>query len=49
MGKPQSEIKKKEKAQKSPISKTWVYLLIFVVCGGVIFELLRMIYGAFTG
>ena len=24
MGKPQSEIKKKEKAQKAPISRTWV-------------------------
>lgn len=49
MGKPQSEIKKKEKPQKAPISKTWVYLLIFVVCGGIIFELLRLIYGALAG
>jgi hypothetical protein len=24
-------------------------LLIFVVCGGIIFELLRMIWGAFSG
>jgi hypothetical protein len=24
MGKPQSEIKKKEKGQKAPISRTWV-------------------------
>ncbi|KAL2350712.1 hypothetical protein BJ546DRAFT_810067, partial [Cryomyces antarcticus] len=42
-GKPQSAVKKQEK-QKSPISKGWVVLLAFVVCGGLIFELLRLFF-----
>ncbi|KAK3700005.1 hypothetical protein LTR37_014963 [Vermiconidia calcicola] len=50
MGKPPSEIKKKQdKAQKPPIPRIWVYLLLFVVCGGIIFELVRIIWGAFGG
>ena len=70
MGKPPSEIKKKQdKAQKPPIPRIWVCtlelyhqardtvrvltmdidLLLFVVCGGIIFELVRIIWGAFGG
>ncbi|KAK8216775.1 hypothetical protein M8818_001738 [Zalaria obscura] len=45
-GKPQSvTASKKQAPQKSPISKGWVVLLLFVVCGGLIFELLRIIFG----
>ncbi|KAK4615554.1 hypothetical protein CLAFUW4_10405 [Fulvia fulva] len=48
MGKPESSLPvKKEKKEKPPISPFWVYTLIFVVCGGLIFELLRMIAGYF--
>jgi len=43
-GKPESAIKKKDKA-KPPISKGWVLLLVFVVCGGVVFEVLRLLPG----
>lgn len=46
-GKPQSEVKRKEKPQKSPISPVWLYLLLFVVCGGVFFELARVVFGYF--
>jgi len=42
-GKPQALLKKKE-AQKATISKGWIALLAFVVCGGIIFELLRMFF-----
>jgi len=41
-GKPESQVKKAEK-HKSPISTGWVVLLAFVVCGGLIFELLRIV------
>ncbi|OCK75911.1 hypothetical protein K432DRAFT_270171, partial [Lepidopterella palustris CBS 459.81] len=40
-GKPQSAVKPKEKG-KPPISKGWIALLAFVVCGGLVFELLRL-------
>ncbi|PSK55241.1 putative ribosome associated membrane protein RAMP4 [Elsinoe australis] len=48
-GRPEGALKKKEKPQKSPISPFWVYMLIFVVCGGLVFELLRVIFGAGKG
>ncbi|WPH03816.1 Hypothetical protein R9X50_00669900 [Acrodontium crateriforme] len=35
------------KPQKAPISKVWVYTLLFVVCGGIVFELLRIVFGRF--
>ncbi|KAK7522074.1 hypothetical protein IWZ03DRAFT_412239 [Phyllosticta citriasiana] len=35
---------KKQEVQKSPISKGWVVVLAFVVCGGLIFELLRLFF-----
>lgn len=41
MGKPESAIKKKEKV-KPPISTTWIVLLGFVLCGSLVFELLRV-------
>ncbi|EME80251.1 uncharacterized protein MYCFIDRAFT_32043 [Pseudocercospora fijiensis CIRAD86] len=43
MGKPMSALPKKEKPQKAPINRWWLYMLLFVVCGGLIFELLRVI------
>ncbi|GAB7349658.1 hypothetical protein MBLNU459_g0333t1 [Dothideomycetes sp. NU459] len=36
---------KKQAPQKSPISKGWLFALLFVVCGGLIFELLRIMFG----
>ena len=54
-GKPQTEVERimekkkasKAGAQKSPVSKVWLYMLLFVVCGGLIFEGLRLIFGFF--
>ncbi|KAF2733731.1 hypothetical protein EJ04DRAFT_577427 [Polyplosphaeria fusca] len=43
MGKPVTATTKKQDF-KSPISKTWIVLLAFVLCGGVIFEILRMFF-----
>lgn len=45
-GKPENEIKARTKTKdaKSPISKTWVVILGFVLIGGVIFELLRLFF-----
>ncbi|TKA39628.1 hypothetical protein B0A54_10184 [Friedmanniomyces endolithicus] len=52
-GKPISALSNKkkggEKLDKAPISKGWMYLLIFVVCGGVVFELVRIVFGAGQG
>ncbi|KAK7545491.1 hypothetical protein IWX50DRAFT_660407 [Phyllosticta citricarpa] len=42
-GKPAPVVKKQE-VQKSPVSKGWVVVLAFVVCGGLIFELLRLFF-----
>ncbi|KAF2209956.1 hypothetical protein CERZMDRAFT_91274 [Cercospora zeae-maydis SCOH1-5] len=39
--------KAKQKTEKAPISKGWLYLMLFVVCGGLIFELLRLIFSYF--
>ncbi|QDS67616.1 hypothetical protein FKW77_004177 [Venturia effusa] len=44
-GLPESLRKKPTKENfKSPLSKGWIALLAFVVCGGIIFELLRMFF-----
>ncbi|KAF2034772.1 hypothetical protein EK21DRAFT_97400 [Setomelanomma holmii] len=43
MGKPEQAIKKRE-PQKSPISKIWIILLGFVLCGGLVFELLKLFF-----
>ncbi|KAK5676097.1 hypothetical protein LTS10_011387 [Elasticomyces elasticus] len=50
-GKPQSALKKKveNKVEKLPVSKGWLYLLLFVVCGGIVFELVRIVFGAGQG
>ncbi|KAI9812652.1 MAG: hypothetical protein M1832_000372 [Thelocarpon impressellum] len=40
-GKPESAVKAKQNF-KSPISTVWIVLLAFVVCGGLVFELLRL-------
>ncbi|KAJ4418641.1 hypothetical protein N0V82_005432 [Gnomoniopsis sp. IMI 355080] len=47
-GKSSEELKKKSKVvQKSPISPFWLGILAFVVCGGIIFEVLsRIIFGS---
>ncbi|KAG9693580.1 hypothetical protein KCU81_g5621, partial [Aureobasidium melanogenum] len=45
-GKPEPAVKKTT-PQKSPISKFWLFALLFVVCGGLVFELLRIIVGYF--
>ncbi|KAF4555301.1 Hypothetical protein D9617_2g052550 [Elsinoe fawcettii] len=48
-GKPEGTLKKKQAPQKSPISQFWVIALLFVVCGGLVFELLRVIFGQAQG
>ncbi|GAB7359503.1 hypothetical protein MBLNU230_g6148t1 [Neophaeotheca triangularis] len=34
-----------EKEKKSPISPVWLYIMLFVICGGLIVELLRIFFG----
>ncbi|KAL1878306.1 hypothetical protein Plec18167_004373 [Paecilomyces lecythidis] len=41
-GKPATIVKQKQKP-KTPISTGWIVLLAFIVCGGVLFELLRVV------
>ncbi|KAH1966677.1 hypothetical protein KXX04_001903 [Aspergillus fumigatus] len=41
-GKGQTTAKPKQKS-KSPLSTGWLVILAFVVCGGIAFELLRVI------
>ncbi|KAL1967316.1 hypothetical protein VTN77DRAFT_3362 [Rasamsonia byssochlamydoides] len=41
-GKPKSAVKQHQKL-KSPIAAGWVVVLAFVICGGLVFELLRVI------
>ncbi|KAL5360755.1 hypothetical protein BJX96DRAFT_150812 [Aspergillus floccosus] len=41
-GKGKTVVKQKQQ-QKSPVSIGWVVLLAFVVCGGLAFELLRIV------
>ncbi|KAK4561094.1 hypothetical protein LTR86_005049 [Recurvomyces mirabilis] len=48
-GKPVSSIKKEKKVEKAPIPKIWVYLLLFVICGGILFELLRIVFSGASG
>ncbi|KAF1815967.1 hypothetical protein P152DRAFT_411305 [Eremomyces bilateralis CBS 781.70] len=43
-GKPQNSIKKGGEKGKSPISTSWIIVLAFLICGGVIFEVLRMFF-----
>jgi len=42
-GKAESALKIRSK-EKSPISMVWIGILAFVVCGGLIFELLRLFF-----
>jgi len=42
-GKPESAIKQKQKFSSS-ISPIWIGVLVFVLCGGIIFELLRLFF-----
>ncbi|CAL5867752.1 uncharacterized protein PFLUO_LOCUS1972 [Penicillium psychrofluorescens] len=41
-GKPVTKSKPKQ-TSKAPVSTTWVVLLAFVVCGGLLLELLRVV------
>ncbi|PGH01270.1 hypothetical protein GX51_05325 [Blastomyces parvus] len=41
-GKPEAVVKSKPKA-KSPVPVGWVVVLAFVVCGGMLFELARVV------
>ncbi|KAK2812343.1 hypothetical protein FQN50_001342 [Emmonsiellopsis sp. PD_5] len=47
-GKPEAVVKQKQKF-KSPLSVGWVVVLAFVVCGGMIFELLRVVPELWAG
>jgi len=42
-GKPFAERSKKE-VQKASISGLWIALLAFAVCGGIVFELIRLFF-----
>ncbi|KAH9860646.1 hypothetical protein J1614_011977 [Plenodomus biglobosus] len=45
MGMPeQPVVPRKVGPQKSPISKVWIILLAFVLCGGLLFEVLRLFF-----
>ncbi|KAJ4332113.1 hypothetical protein N0V95_009732 [Ascochyta clinopodiicola] len=45
MGRPETpQVVKPRGPQKSPISKIWIILLAFVLCGGLLFELLKMFF-----
>ncbi|KAF3049414.1 hypothetical protein E8E11_000875 [Didymella keratinophila] len=45
MGKPESaQVVKPRGPQKSPISKTWIIVLAFVLCGGLLFEVLKLFF-----
>ncbi|EAT88931.1 hypothetical protein SNOG_03726 [Parastagonospora nodorum SN15] len=44
MGKPEQPVVIKRGPQKSPISKVWIILLGFVLCGGLLFELLKLFF-----
>ncbi|KAF8473187.1 hypothetical protein BDZ91DRAFT_675807 [Kalaharituber pfeilii] len=46
-GKPESAIKSQKAKFKSPITPLWLALLGFVVFGGLIFELIRLIFRAY--
>ncbi|KAL1977689.1 hypothetical protein VTN31DRAFT_548 [Thermomyces dupontii] len=41
-GKPESVTKRAPKP-KAPISTGWIVLLAFAICGGLVFELLRVV------
>ncbi|KAF2242552.1 hypothetical protein BU26DRAFT_524155 [Trematosphaeria pertusa] len=43
MGKP-VEARKRKEDFKSPISRGWIIVLAFVLCGGLIFELLKLFF-----
>ncbi|RAL60985.1 hypothetical protein DID88_010081 [Monilinia fructigena] len=49
-GKSEAQLHKKElKKQKSPISKGWLYLLAFVLIGGLVVDVLFRIISYFGG
>ncbi|KAK9456911.1 hypothetical protein V1511DRAFT_477534 [Dipodascopsis uninucleata] len=43
-GKPEA-LKTKKEVEKPPVSKTWIYVLVFLVVGGFILEILSLIFG----
>ncbi|KAF2630620.1 hypothetical protein BU25DRAFT_455713 [Macroventuria anomochaeta] len=45
MGKPETaQVVKPRGPQKSPISKIWIIVLAFVLCGGLLFEILKLFF-----
>ncbi|KAG5288381.1 hypothetical protein I7I48_09860 [Histoplasma ohiense] len=42
-GKPETGVKSKKQKPKSPVPLGWVVVLAFVVCGGMLFELARVV------
>jgi len=45
MGMPEQPVlPRKMGPQKSPISKVWIVLLAFVLCGGLLFEVLKLFF-----
>ncbi|QBM85664.1 Ribosome associated membrane protein RAMP4 [Metschnikowia aff. pulcherrima] len=40
----QGKPRKKSEKIDFPISRTWVLLLVFLVCGGAVLELIRMLF-----
>jgi len=46
-GRPEGIVKAKKGGFKSPISPFWLGILAFVVFGGIVFELVRLIFKAY--
>lgn len=45
MGMPEQPVlPRKMGPQKSPISKVWIVILAFVLCGGLLFEVLKLFF-----
>lgn len=40
----QGKPREKEEEVEFPVSKTWLFVLLFLVCGGAVLELLRIIF-----
>ena len=38
------ETKKENTKTEYPVSKSWLFVLLFLVCGGAILELIRLIF-----
>lgn len=38
------ELSRKFKKGTSPVSRNWVYLLVFILIGGIVLELIRLFF-----